>query len=108
MDKDLLFNVDYIEKDNNMLCKVILKGKITSAGSYLLQHGLEAEIRGGQKHFILNMRNIEFLSSAGIRVLLDFHRRAMESGGGFFIEQPSESVANVLGMTALDDMLFRK
>ena len=87
--------------------KFIIAGRITSLSANVIQHKLNEAFRAGQKNMVLNMMQVAFLSSAGIRVLLIFYRRAKEAGGSFYIESPSDNVINVLGMTALDEMLLK-
>ena len=83
------------------------KGRINSFSANVLQFRLNEAFSKGQKRVIVNMMEVAFLSSAGIRVLLLFYKKAKETGGSFFIEYPSENVVNVLGMTALNDMLLK-
>ena len=89
-------------------CRYILSGRISSAEANILQYELGEAMRGGNSRFILNMQKITFLSSAGIRVLLMFYKKTKECGGSFHVESPSENVKNVLGMTALDEMLLKQ
>ena len=83
-----------------------VKGQVNSINASALQYKLEESLRYGEKRIVLNMSYVEFLSSAGIRVILKTHKDAVRDGGSFGIEQPSESVRNVLGMAALDEMLI--
>ena len=87
--------------------KLFLKGRVTSMNANVFQYKLDDEFAKGHTNIVVNMMQVVFLSSAGIRVLLMYFKKAKELGGTFFIEHPSENVANVLGMTALDDMLLR-
>jgi len=87
--------------------RFFLKGRITSMSANVLQHNLDEAIRKGRTKIVVNMMEISFLSSAGIRILLMFFKKAKGTGGSFHIEEPSENVINVLGMTALDEMLLK-
>jgi anti-anti-sigma factor len=88
------------------VCRVFAKGRIDSntADSLLLE--LEGDIDNGQKVIILNMSQVEYLSSIGIRIILKIYKQAGEAGGSLKIERPSEIVKNVLGMVALEEMLI--
>ena len=97
---------DISEELDGGVCKLHLKGRITSMNANVLQHKLSEIENSGVKKVVLNMMQVAFLSSAGIRVILMFYKKAKESGGSFHIDSPSENVVNVLGMTALDDMLL--
>jgi len=86
--------------------KLILKGRITSDSANTLSRKLD-EIYKEKKHVIINMHDVAFLSSGGIRVLLMNYKIANGRGGSFFVESPSENVINVLGMVSLDAMLLK-
>ena len=87
--------------------KFFLKGRITSLNANALQYKLDEAFTRGQTKIVLNMVQFAFMSSAGIRVLLMYFKKAKAAGGSFFVESPSENVVNVLGMTALDEMLLK-
>jgi anti-anti-sigma factor len=98
------FTITKEKKDNAL--KFIAKGRVNSLNANELEYKLEEALKDGQKNIVLNMHMVEYLSSAGIRVILKVFKDAKEAGGKFSIEMPSESVRNVLGMTALDEMLI--
>ena len=87
------------------ICTFSAKGRIDSNSADFLLVELENAINEGQKVIILNMSQIEYLSSIGIRVILKIYKQAAELGGAFNISRPSEIVKNVLGMVALQEML---
>ncbi len=53
---------------------------------------------------ILDMENLEYISSAGLRVLLAAQKR-FAAGGGVTVRRPNETVAEVLDMTGFSDIL---
>ena len=84
-----------------------VKGRVNSITAPVLKYKLEEAIQHGERvNLILNMMQVEYLSSNGISTILSVYKQAEEAGGKFGIEQPSEVVRNVLGMTALDKMLI--
>ena len=86
--------------------KFVISGRINSANSDELQYILEEAVKEGAKNIVLNMLRVEYMSSAGIRVVINVYKDAKEAGGKLGIEMPSENVRNVLGMIALDEMLI--
>ena len=82
-----------------------LAGRVNIYNAPMIQNEIESALKAGETKIILNMCQVYFLSSAGIRVILMMHKKATEANGSFGIEQPSDNVRNVLGMTALDEML---
>ena len=87
------------------ICKISVKGRIDSNSANGLLSNLEKALSGGNKNIILNMTEVEYLSSIGIRVILKIYKQATEEGGYLKIENPSEIVKKVLGMVALKEML---
>ena len=87
--------------------RFIIKGRMNAVSAPELERKIEKAIDEGTKNIVLNMFEVEFLSSAGIRVILKIHKQMSQLGGKFNIERPSENVRNVLGMTALDEMLIK-
>lgn len=92
------------------LAKAILftvKGRVNFNNAAILQYKLEDALRDGHINIIVNMSQVEYLNSSGIRVILKTYKHATEAGGSLSIERPSDNVRNVLGLTALDDMLLK-
>ena len=84
-----------------------LQGRLDSPNSADLEHKLEQAIESGQTNIILNMLQVEYLCSTGIRVILKTYKGVKMAGGSFGIEMPSECVKNVLGMVAMNEMLVK-
>ena len=80
---------------------------MTTLSAEKLDSYLSEMIKPGIRRIILNMRDISLLTSAGIRVILKTYKESMKAGIAFFIEQPSENVKNVLGLSALQQMLIQ-
>ena len=86
--------------------KFTVKGRVNSTNADGLQFRLEKALKDGEVNIVLNMRQVDFLNSTGVRVLLKTYKDAVTAGVKFAIEQPSENVKNVLGMVALDELLI--
>jgi len=95
------------KEEGNGSVKFILNGRVNTATANILQHRLDEAVSRGRKLIIANMANVKFLASSGIRVLLATYKIAAKQGSKFCVENPSENVKNVLGMTAMDDLLLR-
>jgi len=87
-------------------CHIYAKGRVDSNTADILLEKLEDALQNGQKAIVLNMSQVDYLSSIGIRVILKIFKQATENGGTFFIDRPSKIVRNVLGMVALNEMLI--
>lgn len=69
---------------------------------------LEKQIRNipdTVKELIFNMINLEYISSAGLRILLTVHKLMAGRSGTFLIMNPNESVREVLDITGFTGLL---
>ena len=63
------------------------------------------ELSEDTKELVFNMADLEYISSAGIRVLLFAYKKMNQSGGIMRIEKANEMVCEVFEMTGLSEML---
>ena len=98
----------FINKDRIQggITRFTIKGRVNSVNAPMLKQRLEEAINNEEIDILLNMAQVEYLSSIGISVILNTYKLAEETGGKLRIERPSENVKNVLGITALDKMLM--
>jgi len=93
------------EELDGEVCNLSAEGRIDSNSADILKEKLESALAAGHKNIILNMFKVNYLSSIGIRVILNVYKQAKETDIKFKISHPSEFVKNVLGMVALKEML---
>jgi anti-sigma B factor antagonist len=93
------------EEINGDTCNLFAKGRIDSNNADILKEKLENALAAGHKTIILDMYQVNYLSSIGIRVILNVYKQAKKDGKKFNISEPSDFVKNVLGMVALKEML---
>ena len=84
---------------------LFIRGRVDSVNAPVLQSKLNDAIKSKVNKIVLNMSKVEFISSAGIRVILLMYKTFARAGGTFGIEEPSEIVKNALGMAALKELL---
>lgn len=53
---------------------------------------------------VLDLKNLEYVSSAGLRVILSTHK-ALASKGGLTVKNPNETVSEVFEVTGFSDIL---
>ena len=63
------------------------------------------ELSEDTKELVFNMADLEYISSAGIRVILSAYKKMNQSGGIMRIEKANEMVREVFEMTGLVEML---
>ena len=88
-------------------CRFTLKGRVSINEASFMEKTLENAVQAGCNHLIINMCLVDWFSSAGIRVILAMYKKLKLRGGVLQIENPSENVQNVIGMTALDELLLK-
>lgn len=68
---------------------------------------LEQEIKSieGIKSLVLNLKDLEYISSAGLRVILMAHKKMRASSGTMLIKHPNDVVMEVFDMTGFNDIL---
>lgn len=87
-------------------CRFAAVGHVNIANSAQMERALERCLTEGCTKITVDMYKVTFLSSAGIRVILNIFKKAKKLGGRLQIVSPSENVRNVIGTTALDELLF--
>jgi anti-anti-sigma factor len=70
-----------------------------------LDRALTDVVREGHHHVTLDCSGLSFLSSAGIAVLVKFHKELARVGGAFYVVNPSKPVSMSLRITRLTDLL---
>jgi anti-sigma B factor antagonist len=66
-----------------------------------LESELTAQAESGHARIVLDLGEVRYVSSAGLRVFLVSARR-LSKEGSFVLARPTESVAQILKMTGFD------
>jgi|GEM_PF-3346269 len=90
---------------NNMrdLTELRIVGRLDSSTASVLSHALEEEVKAGHYKVVLNLLETDFLSSAAIRVLIQYYKE-LRSKRGFLMVQPSDVVRSTITMVGLADL----
>ena len=80
-------------------------GQIFVNEASVMQRELSHAEQSGCVNILIDMRQVETLTSSGIRVILAAHKKMKELGGKLQIVSPSDSVKNVIGLTAMEEIL---
>src|SRR5439155_23625019 len=86
--------------------ELIVKGRLDAYWADHLTTALEEVIRGGAHYIRLNLADVAYISSIGIRVLLQFYKQLHRIHGVFVVSNPSEPVKKVLHLAHLADVLM--
>lgn len=91
-------------KDNDTET-LLLSGRLDAYWADHLQDELDRCIRSGIYRIRLDMSEVSYLSSAGIRVLLQIYRQTREINGDFSLINISENVKSVLKLSGIEKLL---
>ena len=84
--------------------KLTVVGRIDSVNAVKLGDKFDQAIQGGHINIILDMPQVDYLCSMGVRVILKAYKDAKKAGGKFKIEG-RPNAARVLGMAGLNELL---
>lgn len=85
--------------------ELMLSGRIDGAAANQLEVEVLAAVKQGVKAIFINMAQATFICSAGIRVLLQYHRQMKGKGLKFLVTRPSTEVASALEMTGFHELI---
>ncbi len=83
-----------------------IRGRLDNYWTEHLRRNLDGVIREGAHGIRLNMAEIAFLSSAGVGLLVLFHKKLKAIGGSFSVVSPSDRVKEVLDLCKLSPLLI--
>ncbi len=85
--------------------RVTLNGRLDAAWSNAVNDTLQDVLRNGSHHIALDLEQVSYLSSAGIRVLLMLHRSLKTINGTLRLINPSAAVSDVLNLVGFNQLL---
>ena len=87
------------QKESNGVPVVTLVGRLDAVTAPQLEAALEKVASG---HLVLNLNTLEYISSAGLRVILAAAKRQRGGGGDLHIAALQESVAKVFEISGFN------
>ena len=90
-------------QDGNRLT-VALDGRIDTLTAPQLETEL-APLLGGVTALVLDLAQVAYISSAGLRVLLSTHKKMLAAGGALTIANAVPAVREVFDITGFSDIL---
>jgi anti-sigma B factor antagonist len=79
-------------------------GRVDASNYHLLEARLKDYIDSGRVHLVLELDGTEYLSSAGVRVLISAQKALKPKGGKLVLAQPSQRVKEVIDLAGLDPL----
>jgi anti-anti-sigma factor len=96
--------LDILRKDQPDRVLLVCSGRLDATSTDHLTDYMERLVREGRYHVALDLARIDYLSSAGIRVLVMQYKNLQALNGRFYITESSENVAQVLEMVGMAKM----
>ncbi len=95
-----------LETDNRQSVSVMkVKGRIDSETAPELDEALTRLVQQGQNQIVLNLQDVDFMSSAGLRAIVKAFQAAKKAGGDVRLAAASEPVEVVLRTVGMMQML---
>ena len=91
------------EQDGKLIFR--LNGRLDATSSPNLESKLNEEIESGHKQILLDFGNIDYLSSAGMRLLLSATRRLSGAGGKLALCSIGDDVMEIIKVAGFERIL---
>lgn len=95
--------IDLEEIEHRVLLR--LDGRLDVSSAPLLEKKINRLIEEGHLHLLLDFTRVDYLSSAGLRVLLSSAKKLKAQKGGLILFALSEDVNEVLKIAGFDKIL---
>jgi anti-anti-sigma factor len=98
------FSISMSDRDGRAI--VLVRGELDLATAPDLEEVVAERLDAGQE-VVLDLRELEFMDSSGLRVLVVAHARTTDGGPRFAVVRPREggAVAKILAIAGLDEEL---
>ena len=83
---------------------IALNGNLTVATTSVLEAAF-AELPEDVKDITLDLTDLDYVASAGLRVIVAQNKKALQNGGSVRLAHPNEEVMEVFDVTGLIDIL---
>jgi anti-sigma B factor antagonist len=82
-----------------------LRGELDLLAAPVLQAAIDSPEIIGSEMLVLDLRDLRFVDSAGLRVILVAHERSQQRGQAFALSRGSAQVDRLLSIAGLDEHL---
>ena len=89
-------------KEMKRVSLVTVSGRVDSATAPDFDKALQTLIQANRNQIVVDLKGVDYMSSAGIRALVSALKAAKGGGGDLCIAQPSARVRDVLDLAGLN------
>jgi anti-sigma B factor antagonist len=94
--------MNIIERDQNGVTVFTLEGRVDTQGAVDMDMALNAAVAEGKANMVLDMAEVSYISSAGLRTLADVVTKNREAGGDLKLVALNRKVLRVLRIIGFD------
>ncbi len=94
----------HIEQDQGVSL-VRIEGRLDAASASLLERKLTELIDGGKSRLVIDFAKVDYLSSAGMRLLLSTTKKLKSGDGGLHLCSVSEEVMEIIKMAGFERII---
>ncbi|MBP5597238.1 MAG: STAS domain-containing protein [Pseudobutyrivibrio sp.] len=95
-----MLNINGEKKGNGLFIE--LEGRLDTTTAPQLEEKINSDI-AGVVELVFDLKNLEYISSAGLRVLLSA-QKTMNKQGSMIVKNPSEEVSEIFEVTGFSDI----
>lgn len=94
-----------VEHVSTKRCDILrLSGRIDSSTAPDFEAAVNEIMNAGRYHIVLNVKDLSFMSSAGLRVLITASKECRKHRGDVRLTEVNEKIADVLSLAGLTEL----
>jgi len=97
--------LEIIEDEKKEKAILRIKGRLDATSSATLEVKLSEGYSEGKRHFVLDLRNLEYLSSAGMRLFLAFTKKLKGENGSLKLFGLNKEIFEIIKMGGFEQIL---
>lgn len=87
----------------NQVVLIAAEGRLDSENAPRLARAFDEALSQGYSKFVLDLTNVDYMSSAGLRELVRAYKVAQRQGGDLRLANPPDRILSVLQISGLED-----
>ncbi len=97
--------MDMQATQRNSACVVMLDGSLDALNAPDAIRFMLSQVESGWNHLVLDLSQVDFMSSAGLRALLIVLKECRYQGGDLRLVGPNPAIANILKITGFTGVM---
>ncbi len=95
--------IERIKSTNKVV--LLLNGRIDAYWSSVLDEAIKDEIRGGKYFVFLDFSKVDYISSAGIRILVKYYKELKAIDGDFSLINLTQAIKSLIELVGMDMLI---